>query len=81
MGLRRLRARLDDLQANANQTMNEAQQLLRLAQVFVEELTDGVDFCVTMRDRETGEVKEFPIGLRMKPKGEDKTEDDTITTQ
>ncbi len=78
MGLRRLRSRLDDLQANANQTMSEAQQLLRLVQVLVEELTDGVDFVVTL-EIETGEIKEFPIGIRMKPRGEDKQDD--VTTR
>ena len=55
MGLRRLRSRLDDLQANANQTMSEAQQLLRLAQVLVEELTDGIDVTVYYTNPLTGE--------------------------
>lgn len=79
MGFRRLRARLDDLQANANETMSQAQLLLRLAQIFVQEMTDGVDFVATTKDAETGEIKEFPIGIRMKPKGEDK--DEPVTTQ
>lgn len=81
MGFRRLRARLDDLQANANQTMSEAQQLLHLAQMFIEEITDGVDFVATMKDSKTGEITEFPIGIRMKPKGEDQAKDESVTTQ
>ena len=79
MGLRRLRSRLDDLQANANQTMSEAQQLLRLAQVLVEELTDGIDVTVYYTNPATGERVEVPGGIRLKPCGEDKQDD--VTTQ
>ena len=79
MGLRRLRSRLDDLQANANQTMSEAQQLLRLAQVLVEELTDGIDVTVYYTNPLTGEKVEVPGGIRLKPRGEDKQDD--VTTQ
>lgn len=71
MGLRRLRGRLDALQGDAHATMSEAQQLLRLAQILVEELTDGVDVTVYYTDPATGKRVEVPGGIRITPRGED----------
>ncbi|MBK7363041.1 MAG: hypothetical protein IPJ01_12155 [Micavibrio sp.] len=61
--------------------MNDAQQVLHVAQAFLEELLDGIDFVVTVKNRQTGELEELPIGIRIKPKGEDGVEQQPITTQ
>ena len=69
MGLRRLRARLDQLQGNANDTMG-------LAQALIEDLKDGFGLTITLDDEAgakllhavtSGKACELPIRIKIDP--------------
>lgn len=89
MGLRRLKGRLDALQSDAHATMGEAQQLLQFAQDLVKELEDGFDVTFYRKPEAKGtllawfqgEIEECPVGIRIKPAGEDESVGEPITTQ
>lgn len=89
MGFRRLRGRLDALQSDAHATMSEAQQLLVFAQELVKELEDGFDVTFyrkpeakgTLLEWFRGDIEECPMGIRIKPVGEDESTENPVTTQ
>ena len=68
--------RLNQLQANANKTMNSAQVTLGAFEALADELMDGVNFklvrtgTATIMDFVMGKVNELPFTLVVYPKEE-----------
>ena len=75
MGLRKLRGRLDQLQANANLTMAQAQALLEVGEALIEDLADGVGITVhidegaakTIMGIMLGKAGKLPVQVQVDP--------------
>ena len=75
MGLRRLRARLDQLQSNANFTMAQAQELISIAKALTDDLQDGVGVTInvdanaakTLMGLVMGKAGTLPISVQVDP--------------
>lgn len=75
MGLRRLRGRLDQLQGNANFTMGQAQELMRMFDALLEDIADGVgvtfhvdkDAAKTLMGLMVGKPGKLPLSVQVDP--------------
>lgn len=69
----RLRQRLDQMQGEATETLNQSQALMGLAQALLKEAEDGVEISLindgtgTIWDFLVGKIKELPIKIKVKP--------------
>ena len=77
MGMRRLRGRLDAMQAEAQQTMGEAQLTLKALAALAEEVKDGVRLLLIREGDGTllqflrGEIEELPLRVKIAIEEED----------
>jgi hypothetical protein len=65
--MRRLRARLDRMEAQASMTMGDARDLLAVAQDLVADLADGIHFELEIAGRK------LPITLTLDPREKEDT--------